>query len=769
MVALRTIKKDESGNGGAGTDRGKNFWLSWLSRPRHKGGQAEKDAGQKTFLANQENDEQDPFFSQRKNVRDLVAPNGVNPIPLEYLELDDGGRKVCQMNLYIDKMPKKGVFASTFATLFNFEDVTTNVFINPLSKSTAVKKLDKRVLVLDSERIGAEKNGDRNRVRKIVDKLHDAEGWARDIDNGDNALYEVSFLFTVISDDLPKLKMKVNDLHGKAKEKGIDLLSCYACQPEACVSALPLNRTFKPGIGPVTEDVIKKHIMDRYSLATIFNHTRADFTHEDGIIAGRNMHNGQPFVFDIYNPSHNGYGIVIAGKTGTGKSALIKMYASRYFDFGYKMISVDYESRGTRGEYAPMAEKVGGISFQIGSKSKNILNFFDVSEELIYDENTGMEYRELRLADKVTDAGNILMTLARGQKKQPGFEEETYMREILNDVVSGLYRKRGILEGEPNSLYENGNIVTADGRFTSGLRKKEMPTLHECYMDILKGEKERNDEFHARAYAMLKSSLKAYVKELYYCQSCLREYTAEEFHSLTGREIALGKQGRTACACESCKGKVAALRGTKSYYDGQSNLTADMGTLMVNIDISQLPETDKPTAQIIAMSYLQENYIKRNSMNPKKLSKLIFLVDELHKSFPYPEARKLVSDVYRTARKRHVSPWSATQAYKDYDGYEETEAIVKNAAASILFKQDPKDQEFLRKNTVLTASQIDELLAIGGDPDDKSESQDIHKGEYCIICNNKVNFIKNDYLKTSEAYIVETNVENVRDLLGKGA
>lgn len=726
-----------------------------------------KDEGEKgqgkTFVAKQENDEEDPFHESRKSVRHLVAPNGVNPVPLEYLELDDGGRKIYQMNFYIDKMPKRGIFASTFATIFNFEDITANVFIQPLSKSVAVKKLDKRVLILDSERIGAEKNGDRNRVRKIMDRLRDAEGWARDIDSGDNALYEVSFLFTVISGDLDKLKMKVNDLHGKAKEKGIDLLSCYACQPEACVSALPLNRTFKPGIGPVTEDVVKKHIMDRYSLATIFNHTTSEFSHEDGIIAGRNMHSGQPFVFDIYSPSHNGYGIVIAGKTGTGKSALIKMYGSRYLDFGYRMISVDYEPRGTRGEYAPMAEKIGGVSYQVGSKTKNILNFFDVSEELIYDDETKTECRDLRLADKVADACNILMTLVRGQKRQPEFEEETYMREILDDVVSGMYEKRGIKDGLADSLYENGNVVTKDGRFTSGIRKKEMPTLHECYMGILYGEKERNDEFHAKAYAMLKSSLKSYVRELYYCPKCLKEYGQEEFWALEKNEKGNGKR-----ICSSCRHELVASHGTKAYYDGQSNLTADADTIMVNIDISQLPEQDKPTAQIIAMSYLQENYIKRNSMNPQKLKKLIFLVDELHKCFPYPEARKLVSDVYRTARKRHVSPWSATQAYKDYDGYEETEAIVKNAAASILFKQDPKDREFLKKSTVLTNSQIDELLAIGGDPDDKSESQDIHKGEYCIICNNKVNFIKNDYLKASEAYIVETNVENVRDFIRKG-
>lgn len=725
-----------------------------------------------TFVANKENDEEEPFLEERKNVRDLVAPNGVNPIPLEYLEIDDAGQKVYQINLYIDKMPKKGVFASTFAALFNFEDVTTNVRIYPLSNSAAIKKLDKRVLVLDSERIGAEKNGDRNRIRKIMDKLRDAEAWARDIESGDNALYEVSFQFTVIANDLDKLRLKVNDLHGKAKEKGIDLLSCYACQPEACVSALPLNKNFKPRLGVVTEDVVKKHIMDRYSLATIFNHTRADFTHENGIIAGRNMHTGQPFVFDIYNPSNNGFGVVIAGKTGVGKSALIKMYGSRYMDFGYRMVSIDYENRGIQGEYAPMAERVGGVSYLIGNKSKNILNIFDVNEEIIYDENTKQEYRDLRLSDKITDAGNILMTLARGRKKSPDYDTETFMREIVDDVVAGLYEKRGIKDGNPDSLYEEGRVVSKDGLFTSGLRKKDMPTMHECYMDILWSQKENGDELHAKAYALLISSLKAYVKELYYCPDCLKEYTKEEYREMLGGKERQenGRLKKVRCT-EKGHGNIIAIRGTKPYFDGQSNISADINTIMVNIDISQLTEEEKPIAQLVAMSYLQENFIKRNSMNPLKTGKLIFLVDELHKTFQYPEARKFVSDVYRTARKRHVSPWSATQAYKDYDGYEETEAIVKNATAVILFKQDPKDRKYLKENTILTQSQIDEVLAIGGDPDDKSEAQDIHKGEYCMICNNKVNFIKNDYLKASEAYIVETDIQNIHDLYlkNKGA
>ena len=162
------------------------------------------------------------------------------------------------------------------------------------------------------------------------------------------------------------------------------------------------------------------------------------------------------------------------------------------------------------------------------------------------------------------------------------------------------------------------------------------------------------------------------------------------------------------------------------------------------------------------MDFMQENFIKKNSADPRKTQKMIMLIDEIHRGFRYPEARQFIDDAYRTYRKRHVSPWAATQALKDFDGYKETQSIVKQATTIILLKQDFQDKGYLAKATPLTSSQIDMVCDLGGDLDNE-EDQKERKGEVCLIDNqSKVAFIKIDYLTDSESRIVETDMEKIR-------
>ena len=129
------------------------------------------------------------FHENRKTIKELVAPNGVNPNPLDYMIIDDNGIPLYTMCFYIHKLPTTAKFASTFAGLFNFPNTTSTVFIEPMVDGKSTKQLDKRVLMLDTERVGAEKERDRNKLRKIMSKLNDAENWAKEIESGDNVLF----------------------------------------------------------------------------------------------------------------------------------------------------------------------------------------------------------------------------------------------------------------------------------------------------------------------------------------------------------------------------------------------------------------------------------------------------------------------------------------------------------------------------------------------------------------------------------------------------
>lgn len=156
-------------------------------------------------------------------LRKIAAPDGIDPNPKSYLVLHDAGHDMYVRCLTVDSLPKRTVFASTFPALFNFDRVTSTVFIEPLAEGRASHLLDSRIVEIETNMITAEKNADRNQIRKLHAKLRDAEGWAQKIETGENSLYHVYFLFVLMSDSLEKLNRRTDAFRNLAKEKQIRL------------------------------------------------------------------------------------------------------------------------------------------------------------------------------------------------------------------------------------------------------------------------------------------------------------------------------------------------------------------------------------------------------------------------------------------------------------------------------------------------------------------------------------------------------------------
>lgn len=707
-------------------------------------------------------EEMDLFYSSRKTVKELVSVLGANPNPLDHMIVEENGARLYTMCFYIDKLPRHSDFARTYAPLFNFPNVTSCVFIDPQTAGKSSKQLDRRIVLLDSECIAAEKDQDRNRYRKVSAKMQDAEAYARDVESGGNQLYEVQFLFILQAESLELLQRKSSDFHMAAREKGIELCATYSVHPEAFLSGYPTNRVIKAKHGLLKSTPIKTHVLDKYALLDIFNHTRSYFSHKNGIFAGHVMSTGQPMFYDMYDSSHLGYGIIFTGKTGTGKSACIKMWGSRYIDFDTKIRSIDFEARGPRGEYSIMATTLGGVSFQIKADSDVVLNLFDVDVTDEYDEISGTEYQVFDLASKKVALLQLIMVMIKDGREIDSFSDEKFIRRIVADAITDCFDEHGIKHGDIDSLYEQGSVFVG-GKLGSGRVKKKLPTITDFYKRILHKERENKNKFYEKPYRIIVDGMKDSVRELYYCPSCLTFYTREEY--LKMQKI----QQSALCDCISChSGQIIEIHGERAYFDGQTTVQVSRECPHINYDISQLPKRERPTAMLICMDHMQENHIKKNSADPRKSKKMIALIDELHRSFPHPEARKFIEDAFRTYRHHHVSPWVATQALADFDGYAETKAIVKNATTIVLLKQDIQDKEFLAKSTPLTASQIEQVCQLGGNLDDENDQKN-RKGEVCLIDNqSKVVFMKVDYLEESEALIVETDMDKIQKMYKGG-
>ena len=692
------------------------------------------------------------FYAERKSVKEFVAPDALDPNNYGYVKVIDAGRNVYLRNYYIEKMSRNARFASTFSELYNVTNIMSQTRIEPIENAQAIQKMDSQIRDLDTELSTAQKAGNRNQYRKIQHKMGDTEGWARELESGRNRIFNVTMMFQSYADSLEKLNAQGADFHTKALGKNISVVSCYGSEPEAYKSGFTVNQIFSSKKGPIKTTTAKVHQMDLYSLATIFNHTRSSFYHKNGVYLGRDLSTHRPITFDPYDPSVEAHNIIFAGKTGTGKSATIKMFLSRAADFGLKYCSVDMEAKGTQGEYSILTSRLGGANYKVSANSKEIVNLFEVSEEQEYDENTGQENTVLHLIEKISIISGILVTMITyGKKEQPTFQEATVMEAIIEDIVAYLFEIRGIQDGEPESLY----AATAGYTMT----KKPLPTITELYIEVLKRQKRNTYEHHTRGYALILDGLKKYVRELYYVPDIVKILTGEEYNQLP-----MDNEGHRYYELEDGKQRdVIAIRGTRPFYDGQSTIKVDLDTPAINIDVSQLPENDRPLGLVIASNYLNENIIKKNSANPKKLRKRAILLDEAHRTFPYPELRRFWSDLYRSARKRYIAPICCTQSLEDFRLYDETKEIVKQSPMIFLLRQDAVDKDYIRETTQMSPGQMDRLFRLGGATEDGGAAE---KGQVCLVINKRAIFVQIDYLKETEMDVVETDqrkiFENVR-------
>lgn len=720
-----------------------------------------KGKNTETVLKDAEDSRQeDLFFESRRSAAEKVAPEGLNPNNYEYVIMNDGGERVYVSSMYIHKLPNDSTFAITYAGVLSYPGVTKNIFISPLENAQSL--IDKRVKNLDTENGEALDSGDRNRIRKAGAKLKKAETWASNIEAGDNSLYKVQFLFTFKAKTEEDLFRDMSNFRSKALQRQIEVVACYALQTEALLSAYPLNRAvqFKKA------DFIKPFVLDKRAVGDLFNHTSCSFIHQNGVFLGHYMNTSQAFLYDPMDRSHDGYGAIFAGGTGTGKSATIKMLESRLMDFGIRFRSLDLDSTKARGEYALTAEAGRGINYDIRVNGKNILNPFDINEELEYDDATGKEYRVLHLAEKKSYLINLFMSAVTIGEENTEVKLEVplqkALRRIISDICTELYEERGIEDGHPDSLY----TPLSNGFLGSGKARKLVPTISDFFKKLIVKQEINKISQHETAYQTLIDTMQDLVRELYYGEDSLRFFTKKEYEECKSQSQ--DDAGTAYIDYNNKKERIIVVKGSRSYFDGQSTLHAKFETPYINYDMSQIPKGDRAFAILVLLGYISENDVKPNSANPSRATPLGVVMDELHIVFPYEAARRIVGEFYRTGRKRWIIPWVATQSIEDFGDkvrYPELSAVYDNTDTIFLFRHKTTSRKFLNEGTELTAMQAEKILTLGYDPTDRDvseEEKERHRGEVCIIDKGRVAFIKVDYLRNSEASYVETNVANIK-------
>ncbi len=579
-------------------------------------------------------EEIDSLKTNKKDIKDLIAPSGIDATSTNHLEIISYNTKYSR-TMTVSTLPRMCTFPELLRGMYTFGDINVSVFINPISEAKSQNELNRTINELESERIVAADRGNINRESLLAQKRAEAEELRDAIASGLDKLFEASVICTIFAYSMEELNRETELLTSEMSKTLTGIKTAWALQEDAFKSNLPLG-----------EDKIgKKHTFDRRSMGTVFPFINSDVGHENGIPIGFNRQTGLPILYDNFSPTLSNYNMVVFGKSGAGKGVTIKTLIARSAVLmGIETLALDAE-----GEYGVVAEALGGLNVVISPNSNTIINPFDIEPEITKNEITGREMVALNVENKVEDVTQILLTMARGSTRTEDVNEVT--KQIIAEIVSEEYAGLGITN-DVNSLYESNQRGTVQNDYL-GRKKKRMPTIGSWYRRLLNNANQNQNPDYRTHYSYLIKVMRQYVRE---------------------------------------------LNGQLSYFDGQSTFDLLEGTSFINLDISQLEERfARPLAQQILLTWIWEKYVKKNSEDKSKAGMKRVLVDEAWMLLPFPEAVDFLNKMARRARKRNVSLAVVSQRFQDFYEKSEVQAVLTSSDTKLFLAQDKSEIQYIKE------------------------------------------------------------------------
>jgi conjugal transfer ATP-binding protein TraC len=197
--------------------------------------------------------------------------------------------------------------------------------------------------------------------------LEDALSLQEELAKGVERFFQFSFYITLSSESLEELQDATKHLHTTLSSMLLTAKSATLQMEEGFKSTLPHGQ----------DKLYLPRNMDTTSLASTFPFTSAMLTQNKGVMYGVNAQNGSLIIFDRFSLENANE--VVLGKSGAGKSFLIKLEIMRQFMLGAEVIVIDPE-----GEYGTLCKTLGGEHVEFSASSPVKINPFDLSE--LYEE-----------------------------------------------------------------------------------------------------------------------------------------------------------------------------------------------------------------------------------------------------------------------------------------------------------------------------------------------------------------------------------------------
>ena len=291
-------------------------------------------------------------------IKDIIAPS--------YVEVDFNHIKVdakYYRTLFVVGYPRY-VSANWLQSLITYDHpLNISMYIYPSESRAILKELKHKIAEMQATIDTDMKAG------KVVDptvqvSLDDALSLQAELARGAERFFQFGLYITIPADS-------EKELDAVTKEIDSTLSSLLIVSKQA---TLEQEEGFKSTL-PIFSDKLQVwRNMDTTSLAMTFPFSTAALTKNEGILYGINQHDGSLIIFDRFTLENANS--VILGKSGGGKSFMVKLESLRNLTMGIDVIILDPEN-----EYRTLCQNLGGEFLDLSASSEVKLNPFDLNVE----------------------------------------------------------------------------------------------------------------------------------------------------------------------------------------------------------------------------------------------------------------------------------------------------------------------------------------------------------------------------------------------------
>ncbi len=344
------------------------------------------------------------------DIRDIISPSSFE-ILFDYLKLGNTFART----LFIYEYPRF-LDSGWLSPIINI-DITMDIslYIYPQNTEDVAKKLRaKSSQVESSMAMEAEKGLVRNPFLEAT--YGDIEELRDKLVTGIARMFKQAFYVTVYGESLDQLNEYTQALENIFGTQLVFTKHANLQMEQGFNSTLPMGK----------DELLVHRNMDTEAVSVSFPFVSSTLTNNEGILYGANKINNSLIIFDRFKLQN--YNCVVLGSSGAGKSYAAKLEILRQLMFDADVIIIDPEK-----EFQPLCEAVGGSYINISLNSPQVVNPFDLPQNLT-------DYEDLR--DALQSNIIILTGLLRVMMGQLTDEESN----ILDKALVETYATKGITE-----------------------------------------------------------------------------------------------------------------------------------------------------------------------------------------------------------------------------------------------------------------------------------------------------------------------------------